>query len=359
MYAGAQRAVAPPAMPAHPTTLQGPLALHVEVTDGHGNPVTGLRQSDFTLLDEGKPAAIRGFAAAAGVDGGGKGPAGSPANETEAGPKPAVEMTLVIDEVNASFIGVSIERVQLGKFFTQNGGKLPFPVTVLLVTDTGMRQMAAATSDGNLLQQELQNETGELRDLRRSSGFYGAAERMQLSLNALQRIADVQVQLPGRKLLVWISPGWAIFDSPNVYLSGAEQRGFFAGIRGLTDTLLAANTTLYSVDPEGTYDAGSMHTFEWQSFLKPVKEWQHAEPGNTALQVLAVHSGGTAAFGSNDVAGEIERCARDGETGYTLKFDPEQGSGDEHGGGNWHSLEVKVDRPGMKVRTSYGYYAQP
>jgi hypothetical protein len=59
--------------------------------------------------------------------------------------------------------------------------------------------------------------------------------------------------------------------------------------------------------------------------------------------------------GSNDITGEIAKCANDESAWYSLTFDPQRGDTPDA----WHDVQVKVDKPGTVVRTSNGYYAQP
>ena len=78
-----------------------------------------------------------------------------------------------------------------------------------------------------------------------------------------------------------------------------------------------------------------------------------------ALSVLAVQSGGSVLNGSNDMAGamanEIARSAGDAQAFYVLTFQaPHADHADEY-----HTLQVKVDQPGVTSRTRTGYYAQP
>ena len=77
--------------------------------------------------------------------------------------------------------------------------------------------------------------------------------------------------------------------------------------------------------------------------------------GLKAMQVLAVQTGGRALNSSNDVAGEIARCATDADAFYVLTFDGLAGDGPNE----YHALEVKIGKPGLTVRTRSGYYAQP
>lgn len=333
---------APPVAPESTAAPSGPITLDVEVTDKAGHPVPGLQQQDFTLYDKGQPASILSFrshdpAAAKGTA------------------KDAPSVTLLIDDINAGFQSVSNERIQIDQFLHQNNGHLPVAVTLAFLSERGFSQVNQASTDGNLLATVLDKHQAELRDIGRSAGFYGGAERLQLSLRALQALGRYEESVPGRKLVVWISPGWWLFDNPNVMISAQQQRSFFDLIVSLSDSLRRGRVVLYAVDPSGMADAGSFRTFLWKNYLKPVTGPNKADPGDLALQVLSIQSGGKALFGSNDIAGEISQCAEDASAWYTLTFDPAHSERPN----TWHELAVKVDKPGLVVRTRAGYYAQP
>ena len=77
--------------------------------------------------------------------------------------------------------------------------------------------------------------------------------------------------------------------------------------------------------------------------------------GNLALQVLATQSGGRVLNSNNNISSEIADCVRDYKAFYTISFEaPPADHPDEY-----HTLEVKVDKPGLTARTRTGYYAQP
>ena len=322
---------------AHPP---GPVTLDVVVTDKRGQPVAGLQQSDFSLLDDKQPAAIRSFQA----------------HDLSAAQQNAPQtMILLIDDVNANFSVVSIARTQIENFLRSNGGKLAIPVGIYLLTDNRIEAIAPPGTEGNAIANVLHQKDGELHDIPRSAGFYGAEERAQISLQALGTLGAALGNVEGRKLVVWIGPGWPIFDNPNVIISPQQQRNFFSAIVGLSGMLRQSGITIYSIDPIGPADAASARNFLWESFNKPVTKPSKANPGNLALQVFATHSGGTVESGSNDISGEIARCAADASIWYSITFDPQRADSPD----TWHDLTVKIDKPGLKVRTSNGYYAQP
>jgi hypothetical protein len=113
--------------------------------------------------------------------------------------------------------------------------------------------------------------------------------------------------------------------------------------------------TIYNVDPLGTSDAGGFRTRYYQDFIKGVKKPSQAQFGDLALQAIAVQSGGRVSNSSNDVAGEIATCAVDASNYYVLEFEGVPADGPNE----YHTLDVKIGKPGLKAITLTGYYAQP
>jgi VWFA-related protein len=315
------------------------ITLDVVVTDKSGKPVSGLQQQDFTLLDNKQPQTILSFHAVQG----------------KATADPPVEVVLLVDEVNTTFTKVSYEREEVKKFLKQGGGELPRPVSLAVLSDKGIAMGDASTEDGNALATALdQNKVG-LRSITRAQGVYGADDRVGLSLNALEQLADYETPRPGRKLVIWISPGWPLLTGPRIQLTNKDQQRIFSNIVGLSDRLRQARITLYAIDPLGTADAGGLRTFYYEEFTKGVKKPQQVQIANLALQVLATQSGGRVLNSNNDVAGEIATAIGDANDFYALTFEGLAGDGPNE----YHGLEIKLDRPGLKGLTRTGYYAQP
>ena len=314
--------------------------LDVVVSDKAGNAIAGLGEQDFTLLDDKQPRKITSFQA---TDG------------TNRAADPALQVIFLVDAVNTGIQSVGYERLQLEKFLRQDGGRLSLPTSLVLFTDTATRVQPTPTRDGNLLASSLDDNQTALRALGRSAGFYGAAERLDLSLRALDGVARNAANQPGRKMLIWLSPGWPILSGPNVDLTEKNEQWLFRTITTLSQELREARITLYSIDPLGMGDAGGLQTFYYRSFLKGVSSYRNAQNGNLALQVLAAQTGGRVLNTGNDIDKEITGCLEDAKAFYTLSFDsPPADHPDEY-----HSLEVKVDKPKVNARTRMGYYAEP
>ena len=316
------------------------MTLDVVVTDKSGRPLPGLQQQDFTLLDNKQPQKIVSFHA---VEGG------------TATADPTVEVILLVDEVNTTLSKVAFERIEIEKFLGRNGGELARPVSMVFLSDSGVMVGNTSSQDGNAVIADLKQKKSGLRSIGRSQGFYGANDRLHLSLHTLERLADYEAAKPGRKLVVWISPGWPLLSGPGVEMTPKQRQGLFNSIVAVSDGLRRARITLYAVDPLGADDSVAFRTSAYKGFLKPVRKAGQVQFGHVALQVLAYQSGGRVLNSNNDVTGEIEACVADANAFYVLSFDGLAGDSPNE----YHALEIKIDKPGSKARTRSGYYAQP
>lgn len=321
-------------MPQRPAS--GEIQLDVVVTDKAGQPVTGLDRSDFTLLDNNHPAQIQSFEAYGG---------------SAAEPQQPTQIIIIIDTVNIGFDEVSYSRFGIDQFLRNDNGRLAEPVSIYWYTDTGLMGAAPPSTDGNALAGELDATEGHLRSINRSAGVWGAIERFEMSVQTLNNVVRAAAEHPGRKLLIWIGPGWPMLDSPNMQMTWKDQQRLFGNIVQLSTLLREAQMQIYSVTP----GMPNSYTYLYESYTKGVKKASQAYLPNLDLKVLAVESGGFALPPSNDLAAEIEKCAREASAYYTISFTPPRADGPNE----YHELKVRVDKPGHIARTDTGYYNQP
>ena len=313
----------------------GKIYLDVVVTPKSGPPVSGLQQQDFTLIDNKTPRPLSSFQALGGNDA-------------------PIEIILLIDAVNIGYNQMSYARDEIDKFLSANGGHLAYPTALAIFTETGTQIQEGFSTDGKALSASLEQYVIGLRSVGRSAGFYGADERFGLSLKTMHQLAVREAARPGRKFILWVSPGWPVLSGPGVLVSSTQQQQLFADIVELSHLFEQGRITLYSIDPLGTADFGGRALY-WQAFTKGVSKPSQVQIGNLALEVLATQSGGLALNTNNDVASLLQRCMTDGSAYYELSFDPPIGDQPHE----YHRLEVKVDKPGMTARTRQGYYSQP
>ncbi len=342
LVAGFAQQTEPSGQPAPPAPVRTggnrQLTLDVVVTDKSGSALPGLKQRDFAILDDKRPQKIESFRA---VEGG------------AASTDPPVEVILLVDEVNTPFARVAIERTEIEKFLRRNGGALAHPVSMAFFSDSGVAIGNAPSQDGNAVVADLDQNRPGLRVLGKSLGSSAAVAHTESSLHALGTLVDYEAARPGRKLVVWISPGWP-FDALTPEWSSKGRQQLFDARVALSEGLRRARITLYNVDPFGMSDANSPQTTDFTLFSKPLRTAGPVNLGHLALQVFALNSGGRVLNSFNDVAGEIAACVADANAFYVLSFDAPPGTGTNE----YHAVDIKIGKPGLVARTQSGYYAQ-
>jgi VWFA-related protein len=328
--AASAQQIKPPAQP-----NDGRIDLDVVVTPKSGPPVGDLQEQDFTLLDNKVPRPITSFKAING----------------RAAP---IKIILVIDAVNAAYMNVSYQRMQIDKFLRADEGRLAHPIALAVSTDRGTQISANFSLDGNALSAAMDREDVALRDLRLRGGFWSATERWQLSLQALTQLMTAVAPDPGRKIVIWVSPGWPLLSGPRIDLDSKEQQKIFGDVVNLSTQMLRGHFTLYNVDPLGPGES-PMRSSYYEQFLPGISKPSQAQMGDLGLQVLAVQSGGLAPTPSNDITRALQECLADIEPYYEISFDSAPADRPDQ----YHRLEVRIARPGLTARTRRGYYAQP
>ncbi len=321
--------------PQTPAAADSKIYLDVVVSPKSGPPVTGLRQQDFTLLDNKAPQTITSFQAFTGREA-------------------PIQVVLVIDAVNTDAQNIGYERIQIDKFLRSEGGHLAYPLAIAVFTDKGIQTVADFSNDGNALSAALDSDNIGLRFINRSAGFYGAAERLQLSLQALQQLAATTVPRPSRKAVLWVSPGWPLLSGPRVELDSKQQQEVFADVVGFSTQLRQARITLDSVNPLGAGESVFRASY-YEEFLNGVSKPSQVNAGNLALPVLALQSGGRVLDFNNDLTALLQQCMSDIAPYYEISFDPAPAERPNE----YHHLEVKIDKPGLTASTRQSYYAQP
>lgn len=311
----------------------GSIRLDVVVAGKSGSPVGGLQQRDFTIFDNNLERNITSFQA---VD----------------GAKAPITTILVMDEVNADYATVGYERDEIDRFLRADNGHLACPTTLVAIMDTGLLTIANFSNDGNKIAGALDKYSASLRIFHGAGGYYDAAERFRISLVGLYALAQRESLRPGRKIMIWVSPGWPLLSSPEVLLHDKGREAVFSNIVDISTQLRLSRITLYTVDPEGTADSMG-DDYYWGTFAKGVSKPRDARFGNLGLEVLSQQSGGLVLSLSNNIAELLRKCVADASAYYELSFDPPAGSGSVE----YHRLRIHVAGHGLKARTWQGYYS--
>jgi VWFA-related protein len=310
------------------------ITLTVTVSEKAGPPIRGLQESDFTVLDNKAPQKLLSFRAV----------------DVKSDSTKAPQVLIVLDMINTGFGVVAREREELGAFLKESGGELPVVVSLATLAESGLKVAKGSTRDGNALLEALKQQGTELRAVGRDAGFWGAAERLQMSLNQLVELVGYEATLPGRKLVLFISPGWPLLPFAAEQADLKACTGVFERVVQLTNGLREANIALYTLDP---YELGRTDPFLYEGYLKGVALARDAQYPDLSLQVLSAHSGGQVLVNGRDVTGELEKAMQDTGVRYELSFAAAPGDRVNE----YHALQVSVNKPGAVVRTSSGYYA--
>jgi len=323
----------PPTAQPNPSASFQSIQLDVVVDTKSGQPVSNLGQQDFTILDNKSPRPITSFKVV------------TPAQEP-------VSVILFIDAVNTPYELVGDMRNQTEKFLKAKEGVLAYPTSIAVFTDDGVQLPRAFSSNGMELSDDLDHRTIGLHKITLNNEF-SAGDRLTLSIKALHQLTLFAAGLPGRKLILWISPGFPLASGPSLSgLTPQFEQAIFGDVTYFSGQLRQNNITLYNINPVGTGQSTFTANY-YQNFVKGVTRPDQAQLADLSIQVLSVQSGGLALVSNNDVAAMIQKCLDDVNAWYEITFDPPPSDKPNQ----YHQIEFKLDQPGLIARSRTGYYS--
>jgi VWFA-related protein len=338
------------------------IILNVQVTDASGKPATGWTAQDFTLLDAQRPRSDLAFKAVE-----------SPI------PSAPAHVILVLDAVNNSARDIANDRRQLQKFPKQNEGPLAYLTSIATVSDSGLAvgkpsrdraavlgeltDMAANLQPINCADESNPNETfqtliipGAVTSVESSRQLNCLNQRFTESVTALSKLAERQVDVPGRVILIWIGPGWPHLYNPQFrHDDAALRRNLFSQLVYISTALREGQVTLSMICPPDFLRKTESLNDHDKALLNGLPKEADVTAGSLSLEAFAHQSGGQILIEKKNIPDSINACIADAASYYVFAFD----AGAATGASEYHSLEVKVNRPGATVRTNTLYYAEP
>jgi hypothetical protein len=177
------------------------------------------------------------------------------------------------------------------------------------------------------------------------------------SLRTLRNIADYMAGMRGRrKAVVYFSEG-INYDVTNAignrYASDVQRE-----IRDMVAAATRGNVNVYSVDPRGVTsgmeDAIEISGgFPADNSIGPTGLMDEMRLEHDSLRVVAEETGGFAVLNQNDFRTGFQRILEDSSSYYVLGYYPTNDKRD----GRFRRVEVKVLKPGLRVRARRGYAA--
>jgi len=370
----------------------------VVVTDKKGNPIKGLKQSDFVIEENGDKQVVTTFEAIELPE--------LPVEESP--PRPAVSdntravtdtgrsLVVIFDDIHmtpfqarrakgavAEFLKVGVregDRVSLvatggGAWWTTRmmagsdeliamldrleGRHIPDISTSRLSDQEAMR-IHVYRDDQVIQRVQRRYDTYGVNPLAGGGGVRGAQDGMmfataadvyyqsvaknRITLDVIERVMKGLAPVKGRKGIILVSEGF-IYD-PNLIefkdVKAAARRAnaaiYFVDTRGLTG--MPAYMTAAFGPPPDTRDMGAM-------FMDRLDASQGSES-------LAIDTGGFTVKNTNDLAAGIQRITEESRNYYVLGYRPTNTKQD----GRWRKIKVKL--PGhkkIKIRARAGYFA--
>jgi VWFA-related protein len=362
----------------------------VIVQDRSGNPVTDLTKDDFALLEQGKQQAISTFAlessralprTVAAL------PPDTFTNRLEQRmDAPTSISVILLDGMNTAIQDQTFARQNIIKFLEQVQPQ--DRVAIYLLGHSEIRVLHDFSSNSTSLIAALKRYRGRLghevgasepeppdtgmseldeflqEANQRVANFYMADRAINTS-RAIEAIAGHLARFPGRKNLIWVSASFPIaygMDAqPSRYNLSPDRRNFYAEAEKAARALSNANVAVYPVDARGLIGAFPPNTnpsrtnaSSGRGIPPPLMTSLNTLGSNIdTMQLLADKTGGKAYYNRNDIDRAVRSAIEDSRVSYVLGYYPTHGKWD----GRYVALNVKVSRPGVRVRFRKGYYA--
>ncbi len=337
------------------------IILNVQVTEASGKSVKGLRKRDFTLLEDQKPHALATFRE---VDG-----------PSSTAPTHAI---VLLDTVNNS--SGNITRISRGieQYLKQSQAPLYLPMAIAVLSDAGawasnssrnrnvllgeLKDLTSHRQAGNCADEDQPNEEflniwmhGPVTSDSSARNLRCQNQRFTESVSALEDMTRQQVNIPGRVILIWIGTGWPLLYSKEFRPDDEQfKRNNFANVVSIANALREAQVTLDMLSPHDMFHKAVQLNDHDIAFLNGVPNMNEVTAGSLSLQALAHQSGGQLLIETNNIPTGIATCIADAESYYAFAFDSAAAAAPDE----YHSLVVKVDIPGLTVRTNTLFYAE-
>ena len=153
----------------------------------------------------------------------------------------------MLDAVNMPYQVATRLRLEIEKFLRENDGHLAQPVSIYMFTSEGLRVQPAPSRDGNALAAMLDQSTGTVRARDSAGGIYSLEEQFKSSYQTISGMAENLSHKPGRKVVIWLGPGWPLLTERFFIQTDVSRETYFRQIAALQNKLRDARVTLYSL----------------------------------------------------------------------------------------------------------------
>lgn len=191
-----------------------------------------------------------------------------------------------------------------------------------------------------------------------------ATDQGRAKISALLQLVKNQYSLPGRKTILYFTPGFqipqgmeepfksviSIANRSNVSFYALDARGL--GVGGQNDSSNSQLKDAMSASAENMH-RGNVSFGNAQAADMAI-EAGRANVQDT-LAILADSTGGFLIANTNDFTGKLKRLTEDIETYYEISYDPQIQKYD----GSFRKVSVRTDVANLRVQSRSGYFALP
>ena len=360
----APSAAADQAQPAAPviSVTTHEVLLDVVVTDG-GRAVTGLKASDFTVLEDGKPQVVASLEEHT--------PIAAPLN-AQAASLPALPSNtftnfvpaantnaytvILLDALNTRLDDQMALRLALIKYLKK---MQPGPPVAIFERDTKMHLVQGFTSDPQVLLAAAESERDKpaMPNVIRATREEYLEYRLDEVSLGFQLLGRYLAAFPGRKNLIWFTG--ALPQSNILTPMGDPFNDDFKILEGdshdLTAALTLSRVAVYPIDSRGL-QAAPQYTAAAKgppAANAPVQFETGQAFQHLALDSIAESTGGRAYYNSNGLGAKITEIEENGSSYYTLTY----ATTNKAWNGEFQHIKVGVDRQNVKLQYRQGYYA--
>ena len=370
------------------------------VTDKSGHHITGLKQEDFTVLENGAEQKIATFEEISSEPHRWSRPknANEFGNSLAGGASNRRITLMVLDLINTPFMAQANARQEMLKYLTQSVDQRE-PTALYTLTRSGMHVVHDFTTDPRVLVAALHKVKGDTfhlvdspEDVEALTGtaspdgsagvdpgavqseaqkiqtmmedaelnFKSFEQRLAIiyTLDGLQQVAQALKGFPGRKSLIWAGGGFPFNVSDNSMQLAPVGRDTLSDVLPMYEhtwqLLNDAQIALYTVDVKGLRNVSMPSA---SSSRKPrdnfgIRRNSREFDTQATFLVFAEMTGGRAYYNSNDLVRGFRDAVNDSAEYYMLGYYLDRSKTKA----GWRKLAVKVKRDHTEVRARSGFF---
>jgi VWFA-related protein len=367
------------------------------VTDGNGKPVTDLGADDFEVRQDGKLQVLTNFAYI-NVRERSVRPAPTPATAQakNAAPiplPPSVALrpeqirrtiAIVVDDLALSFSSCVRLRESLKTWLDRE--MQPGDLVAIIRTSAGMGSLQQFTADKRVLSAAIDLVqyhlgrvgvasfaplTGAAPDgAIDTSGFDDEVQHAYTlgSLGAIQYVLQGLREMPGRKSLILFSENMRVQFLQAAQMVATESLSQMTDeerLRKIADAANRSSVVISAVDPRGLVDTGltvedntnDMTTAQISQVASQRTSQMIAS--QDGMVMLSQKTGGLFISNNNNLGKALQEVVDDGDGYYLIGYQPDDATFDPKLRNRFHSVSVRMKRPGLHVRSRTGFFGTP